>query len=167
MDRNLLEFEASSGARLGALALLVFWLLFAAFWAVESWNGPRGTAVYVWCGIALTGLVLQIGRVRAVRRPLLALERQELIQPGLLFGTLRQDLGRVQSASVQRRRSRATLCLRFDAKGLFRGRWLYPVDELEEPRSFVSQLLPRIPQAFVDESVRRYLVETEAQPQTL
>lgn len=167
MDGNVLEFEASSGAKLGAFALLGFWLLFAVFWAVESWNGPRGTAVYVWSAVALTGLVFQVGRVRAVQGPMLRLDQQALIQPGPFGGMQRHDLGRVQSASVLRRRSRATLCLRFDAGGLFRslrGRWLYPVDELEEPRGFVAQLVPRIPQAFVDDSVRRYLLEDEAQP---
>lgn len=160
----MLCFEASSAARIGAWALLGFWLLFAGFWAYQGWTGPRGPALYGWSAVAAIGLVLQALRVAAIGRPLLVLGQGELHAQGLLGGLVRHELERVRSASLLRRRTRATLVLRFETSGplrALRGRWLYPLDELNEPRAFVTELLARIPQARVDASVARYLAGEE------
>jgi hypothetical protein len=161
----VLSFEVSPTARLSAWALLGFWLLFAGFWAYQAWSGPHGPALYAWSAVAAAGLFFQAARVLGLGRPLLRLEARDLHAQGLFGGLVRHDLGRVRSVSVLRRRTRAVLVLRFEGSGLLasvRHRWLYPVDELADPRLFIAELLARIPQAHADASVQRYLAGDEA-----
>jgi hypothetical protein len=165
----VLEFEASSSARIGAWGLLGFWALFGGFWLYECLAGDGGRAAWAWAFVAAAGLGLQAIRVRAIQQPLLLLGAGRLEAQGLLGRYATYELGRAQSASVLQRRTRATLYVHFEAAGALgsvRGRWLYPIDELAEPRAFVTELLERIPQAQVDVSVRRYLRGEELEPRS-
>lgn len=154
-----LEFFASGWASGTAWMMLGFWLLFFGFWLHEAAQGGANRIVLAWTFAGMVGLVLQGVRVRSLKRAQVRLASSELWALDLWGRPVAYDLATARSASLFRRRTSATLVLRFQEKGRTLRRWVYSVDELEEPKLFIAELVARLPGAAIDGSVKRYLEE--------